>query len=150
MKLQVARKSNINDRARDRCHEPICSFVFMHGSGDHHSDCVDRHMILETDILTGNLNHIANGTLRFHVIKTVSPTQYIVRPTMLKRDGQNWNEINGSNQFIFCDTKMQAFYRNPENIKCLAALKLGEKCVIGRHEKFYRGEILRISSKRYS
>lgn len=143
---QSARKSNINARAHDRCYEPICSFVFMHGSSDHFGDCPNRHMILQGDILTGTQNQITNGNIRFHVLKIISPTEYIIRPTTLKSE-EKWNHINGSNEFIYLDTKMQAFYKNTENMLCLPELKLGAKCVVERHGKFYRGEILRIYKK---
>lgn len=118
----------------------------MHGSSDHFSDCPNRHMILKEDILTGNQNQITTGNLRFHVLKMISPTEYIIRPTMLKSEDQ-WNYINNSNEFIYLDTKMQAFYKNDQNVKCLPELKLGEKCVIECHGKFYRGEIIRIYKK---
>lgn len=121
----------------------------MHGSDDHSSDCTNRHMILREDILTGNQSQITNGTLRFHVLKINSPTEYIVRPTVLKSEGEKWNFVNSSNEFIYLDTQMQAFYKSEQNVKCLTALKLGEKCVIQCHGKFYRGEILRIYPKRY-
>lgn len=147
-KLQAARKANVNDRARDRCHEPICSFVFMHGSSDHYTDCMDRHMILDTDILTENTKQIPNGVLRFHVLQIITPTEYIVRPTQFKSDGEKWNDVNGSDAFMRSDLKMQSFYKNAANVKCLTGLKLGEKCVVERHEKFYRGDIIRVSSKR--
>lgn len=137
----------MNERAKERKHEPICRFIFMHGSSDH-SDCMDRHMILDTDILRGNSNEITRGNIRFHLIKIITPTTYIVRPTMLKSDDETWNIVNGSNEFMYLDMKMQVFYKNASNLKSLTSLKTGEKCVIERHEKFYRGEILRISTKR--
>lgn len=147
--LQSARKVNINERATDRCYEPICSFVFMHGSDDHFGDCASRHVILRQDILTRGIpNQITNGTLRFHVFQIISPTEYIVRPTMLKSEEGEWNPINSSNEFISLDIKMQAFYKNEQNVKCLSQLKLGGKCVVEYKGRFYRGEILRIYPKR--
>lgn len=66
---------------------------------------------------------------------------------MLKSEDGKWNVINGSNEFIYLDTKMQAFYKNEQNVNCLPALKLGAKCAIECHGKFYRGEIIRIYKK---
>lgn len=119
----------------------------MHGTKDHFTDCPHRHVLLQSDILTEN--QITHGTLRFYVLKIISPTEYIVRPTELKSEGGQWNVVNGSDEFIYVDTQMQAFYKNENNVKCLAALKLGEKCVIEHHEKFYRGEIIRINPRRF-
>lgn len=121
----------------------------MHGSDDHSGDCANRHIILRQDILSGSHSQITNGTLRFHVLKIISPTEYIVRPTMLKSESEEWNFVNSSEEFIYHDTKMQAFYKSEENVKCLNALKVGEKCLIERHGKFCRGEILCIYPKRY-
>lgn len=146
--LQKARQTNINERARDHCFEPICSFVFMHGSSNHFSDCPNRHIILRDDISTGNANQITNGTLRFHVLKITSPTEYIVRPMLIKSEGDEWSVINSSNKFVYLDTQIQVFYKNANNLKCLIALKLGEKCAVQCHEKFYRGEIIRVNPKR--
>lgn len=118
----------------------------MHASSDHFSDCKNRHMILQEDILTGaNQNQIIKGNIRFHVLKIVSPTEYIIRPTMRKSEDEKWIDVNSSNKFIYLDANMQTFYKNKENEKLLPALKLGEKCAIqDMHGKFYRGEILRV------
>lgn len=121
--------------------------MFMHGSSDHSSDCPYRHMILHEDILTVNQSQITKGNIRFHVLKINSPTEYIIRPTMMKSEEEKWVVVNSSDEFIYLDTKLQAFYKNEQNVKCLPALKLGEKCAIEEHGKFYRGEILRVYKK---
>lgn len=105
-------------------------------------------MILQEDLLTGNQSQITKGNIRFHVLKIISPTEYIIRPTMLKSEEQKWIVVNGSDKFIYLDTEMQAFYKDKQNVKCLSTLELGEKCAIqGAHGKFFRGEILRVHKK---
>lgn len=104
-------------------------------------------MILQEDILTGTQSQITKGNIRFHVLKIISPTEYIIRPTMMKSEEEKWIVVNSSDEFIYLDTEMQTFYKNEENVKCLPALKLGEMCAIQEHGKFYRGEILRVYKK---
>lgn len=145
---QKARIINMEERAKEIRFEPICNVVFMHGSNDHQGECSKRHKIVSTDILDDEINQIKPGILRFHVLDINSPTEYIVRPSSWQTEEKKWIPINGFDEFIYLDLKMQAFYRDNANSKSLITLKLGEKCMIEKHDKFYRAEIIKIYPKR--
>lgn len=138
------------ERAYNLRFAPICNYVLMHGSSDHQADCQKRHKLLKSDILKEGSSQIECGIVRFHILNIISPSEYIVRPTELQTDENTWTRIEGSDKFVILDAEIQAFYKNANNTKSLIALNLGEKCVIERHDKFYRGEIIEIFSKRYS
>lgn len=140
---------NMMERANNIRFSPICNHVLLHGTSDHQADCRKRHKLLKSDILEDESNKIDCGTVRFHVLNIISPSEYIVRPTELQTDENTWKQIEGSNKFVILDAKIQAFYKNANNTKSLIALNLGEKCCIERDNKFYRGEIIEIFSKRY-
>lgn len=147
---QRARMQNTEERARDLRFEPICNFVFMHGTSEHRNGCRMRHKLVSTDILDEKTNQIQPGTLRFHIINIISPTEYIVRPVSFQTDDNKWHPMAGSDEFVCLDTKIQQFYRNSNNPKRLIVLALGEKCVVEKLDKFYRGEIIKMYPKRYS
>lgn len=124
--------------------------MFMHGVTDHHTECNYRHLMLKSDILDDEQNQMPSGTLRFHVLKIVSPTEYLVRPMKinLAGDQQNWTEINGSNGFNTMDLHIQIHYKQSKNQELLGSHELGQVCVAMHEEKYYRAEIIRIFEKK--
>lgn len=139
-----------NEKAQTLRYESICNFVFMHATIEHGSECKYRHLMLKSDILTDDENQITSGTLRFHVLKIVSPTEYVVRPIMLSsaENQQDWHIINGSDEFKVFDLQMQAHYKNDDSRKLLESLELGQMCVALWEERFYRAQIIRIIEKK--
>lgn len=122
----------------------------MHGVTDHHTECNYRHLMLKSDILDDEQNQMPSGILRFHVLKIVSPTEYLVRPMKinLAGDQQNWTEINGSNGFNTMDLHIQIHYKQSKNQELLGSHELGQICVAMHEEKYYRAEIIRIFEKK--
>lgn len=122
----------------------------MHGVTDHHTECNYRHLMLKSDILNDEQNQMPSGTLRFHVSKMVSPTEYLVRPIKIKPAGdqQDWSVINGSNEFNAMDLQMQIHYKQSGNQKLLGSLELGQICVALHEEKYYRAQNIRIIEKK--
>lgn len=124
----------------------------MYGSIEHGTDCSHRHMILSSDIVPESERIIQNGHIRFHVLKIISPTEYVVRPMMQLTENNKWIDINRSNEFICCDLKLQGLYKNLKSAEKLPGIcdpTLGDKCVVQVDEKFYRAEIIEIDPKKY-
>ncbi|XP_055304540.1 putative ATP-dependent RNA helicase TDRD12 isoform X2 [Sitodiplosis mosellana] len=145
---QSARMMNKRDKAKKQRFQSICNFVFMHGVTEHQAMCSHRHLLLPSDILDDS-EPMASGHLRFNVLKIISPTEYIVRPTELKAgEHGTWRTINNSDEFDDVNAKMQAYYKDTINQKVLHTLELGQKCVVQCHEIFYRAEIIEIYEKR--
>lgn len=120
----------------------------MHGTSEHSNSCQKRHLLLQSDVLEDDKNQFIAGTIRFSVLKMVTPTEYIVRPVMYQEKGmqQNWKFFN-SDEFVCLDTEMQVYYKQCSNIRVLNSPTPGDKCAIVEYEKFYRAEIIRCIEK---
>lgn len=140
---------NKRDKAAKQRFQPICNFLFMHGVTEHQEMCSQRHLLLPSDILDDS-EPITSGHLRFNVLKIISPTEYIVRPTEHRAgEHETWQTVHNSDEFDEVNERMQAFYKDAANQKVLHTLELGQKCVVQCHEIFYRAEIIAIHEKRY-
>lgn len=135
------------ERANKLRFAPICNYVFMHGTSDHQTNCRKRHMLLNSDMTDDASTQIKSGTLSFHVLDIISPSEYIIRPDSVNADGMNWESIKGVNEFNTLNDEMQTFYQNDGNITSLV-VELGEKCAVKKDDHFYRGEIIEIFDKR--
>lgn len=91
---------NQTEKAQEQRFHSICSFVFMHGVSEHQGLCSHRHLLLPSDILDES-EQITSGHLRFNMLKIISPTEYIVRPTShpTSQHGEKWSTINKSDEF---------------------------------------------------
>lgn len=125
--------------------------LFVHGIYEHqaHEQCDYRHLLLPTDHLADDTKQISSGQLRFNVLKVISPTEYIIQPTV-HAAGQNekWQMINSTDEFDNFYKKLQAHYKDEGNQSKLNCLELGEKCVVIALQKFHRAEIIRIIEKK--
>lgn len=148
--VQKFRELNRADRAVKQRFKQICNFVFMHGINEHSLDCKYRHLMLQSDVLNVDENQITSGTLRFLVLKVVSPTEYIVRPMTLSSTGksQDFSAVNGSSDFKILDLQMQGHYRKLQDTHYLELFELGQVCVVIWREKYYRAQIVRELEKR--
>lgn len=139
--MQQLRNEMNKQRKSKSQYEVICNYIFMHGNANH-KNCRLRHVLLPSDILN-NENAFVNKELRFHLIKVISPTEYIVRPLKI-RTGNVWDEVNGSNEFLGFNMRFSFFYSLNANLKCVETIELGQLCVVVVNDAPHRGQIIQI------
>lgn len=125
--------------------EPVCNHVFLHGSTEHNA-CKNRHTLLPTDIATGN-NLYVNQELRFHLLKVIGPSEYIVRPLKV-RTSNGWKDIMRSDDYAVFKMRFHVHYSNPIHQIRPDIIKLGQICVVFVDTVPHRGEIIHIFQKK--
>lgn len=126
--------------------EPVCNHVFLHGSTEHNA-CMNRHTLLPTDIATGE-NLYVNQELRFHLLKVISPSEYIVRPLKVRCTSNGWKDIKQSDDYLVFKMGFHVHYVNPINQVRPDTIKLGQLCVVFVDAVPHRAEIIRIFQKK--
>lgn len=129
----------------NRQYELLCKHVFMYGETSHR-ECQRRHTLLPIDILSDESGFV-NRELRFHLLKIISPTEYIVRPMKIRIDNK-WKDINCSNDYITFNLQFLLHYSYEENFKVHDSIELGSLCVIRVRNVPQRGEIIEIHKKK--
>lgn len=132
--------------------EPVCNHVFLHASTEvhEHKACMKRHALLPTDIATDENDEplYVNQELRFHLLKIISPSEYIVRP-LKQRTSNGWKDIMRSDESMVFKMRFHVHYVNSNNQIRPDTIKLGQLCVILVNETVpHRAEIIHIFPKK--